>query len=80
MNRSDYSKLDGYQSSIEVLSAIEYIATDSFDAEDDTTDSHRIWASPTDDEMAQVAAIAWAAAHEDEDTLCWGSETLKRPS
>lgn len=70
--------LDGYQSSKEILTAIEEIAKDEFDANDETTDAHRIWSSPTDDEMKRVSAIAWALADAYEETLSWGSETLRR--
>ena len=78
MTRFNYDHFDGYNSSDEILAAIEEIASDEFEAGNDETECHRIWAEPTADEMAKVAAIAWTLADPDEDVLHWGSEKLRR--
>ena len=75
------AKLDGYQSSNEVLTAIEDVAGEEFvenPDDPDTSTCHRIWADPTPAEMAAVTAKAWALADPGDDTLRWGIETLRR--
>ena len=81
MNRNQYDKLDGYSTSKEILEAIEDIVGEEFDPEfdgDETNKCHRIWASPTPEEIKEIEILAWAKARPDEDTLIWGQTTIYR--
>ena len=79
-NRPEYS---GLCSSAEILDAIEGIAADEFLTDDgdvdDSSDAYRIWAEPTDAEIAKVVAMAWTLAAEDEESMRWGVTRLSRP-
>ncbi len=84
-----FAKLDGYQTSTEILAAIEQVAGEDFhesapgdtEADDAARSSlcHRIWSSPTDAEEATVVRIAWTLADDDQEALHWGSTRLCRP-
>ena len=81
MNRNQYDKLDGYNTSKAILEAIEQVAGEDFDPEidsDETNKCHRIWADPTPEEIKEVEILAWALAHPDENALNWGAETIYR--
>ena len=83
IDRRTYDKLDGYNTSIEILSAIEAIAPDEFDPDDDEieqTECHRIWAEPTDEEMKRVEKLAWKLADPEEMKLHWGETVIHRPA
>ena len=75
----------GYQSSEEILAAIDEIAADDLPqdgaAEEELRDSdaHRIWEGPTADEQARVIARAWELAPAEQDKLFWGCTTIQRP-
>jgi len=82
-----FTKLEGLQSSTEILAAIEQVAGEEFITDLDDTEAedaarrslcHRIWSSPTDDETAEVVRIAWSLADADEDVLHWGIEKFTR--
>ena len=62
---------DSGETSIEVAYAIMELATDKSNA-------MIIWGAPTDEQYAAVIKKAWALADEDEDTIAWGSEALRR--
>ena len=73
------AKYSGYMTSPEILSAIHEIGTgDLADGDSDGSDVYRIWSSPTVGEAAEIWRRAWATADEDEVTLRWGCETLRR--
>lgn len=89
-SNNHFAQLDGYQSSTEILAAIEQVAGEEFpetaygDTEaEDLAESrsvcHRIWQEPTDEETADVERIAWTLADADEDVLHWGSTKIRRP-
>ena len=76
----------GYQSSEEIIAAIDEIAADDLPQdeayeEDELRDSdaYRIWADPTADERARVIARAWELAPAEQDELFWGCTTIQRP-
>lgn len=68
-------ELDGYNSSREIMELIEMLAGDMF-THDDGTAAHKIWASPTDQQVARIVAAAWELT--DDDTLHWGQVTYRR--
>ena len=76
----------GYQSSEEIIAAIDEIAADDLPQdeayeEDELRDSdaYRIWADPTADERARVIARAWELAPAEQNELFWGCTTIQRP-
>jgi hypothetical protein len=43
-------------------------------------DEQRMWAEPTEDEMASVEAQAWKLADAETDVLHWGVTSISRPA
>jgi len=77
MHPYNNGRYDGFNSSDEIIAAIERIAGD--DILDDGSDAYRIWAEPTQDETKKVEETAWQLADETETTLHWGCTTIRRP-
>jgi hypothetical protein len=70
-----------YQSSEEILAAIERVAGRELPLDGDETqnEASRMWEAPAPDEQAAVIAVAWSLAPPDESQLFWGQLTLARP-
>ena len=62
----------------DVRNTSEEVAQAIFHFADGDDDAQRIWDNPSEDEMAKVIHYAWACAGDSDDTLHWGSQTLRR--
>ena len=60
-----------HETSDEIALAIYEIAAEG--------DEERMWADPSETEMADVVAYAWKLADADTDTLHWGATSISRP-
>jgi hypothetical protein len=72
-------RFSGLCSSEAIFEACEDVAGFEFDLDDqENCQAYRVWASPTQDEAEEVVKCAWTYAEDDEDTLHWGSTTIRR--
>lgn len=63
-----------FDASDEIIAAIERIAGD--DILDDDSEAYRIWAEPSDAEMAKVKSMAFGLSAAE--SLFWGGTEIKR--
>jgi hypothetical protein len=64
------SRYAGFATSGEILKAIEELAGD--DILEETSAAYKLWASPTVEQDADIADLAWSYADDETDTLYWG--------
>jgi hypothetical protein len=61
----------GLATSGEILKAIEELAGD--DILEETSAAYKLWATPTVEQDAEIADLAWSYANDDTDRLYWGN-------
>jgi len=64
------SRYAGFCTSGEILKAIETLAGD--DILEETSAAYKLWSSPTVEQDADIADLAWSYADNDTDRLYWG--------